>query len=85
MFDTKTLNVLCKDFNDVKIRKQIIEQYKNVDTAFTGENEHGEMVELHIGSEELITKTYQDNGWVRVNYYDSEGEPTGETFEGRWA
>lgn len=28
--------------------------------------------------------TYQTNGHVRINYYNDYGNPTGETYEGRW-
>lgn len=33
---------------------------------------------------ELELRTHQDNGWVRVNYFDAEGYDGGETFDGKW-
>ena len=32
----------------------------------------------------IVVSTFQDNGWVRVNYYDEKGFPCGETFDGRY-
>ena len=94
MINTTMLNELCKNFDNAEIRRKIIEQYQDIDTSLTGNNENGETVELYIGTEKnvdgtindnaLIVKTYQTNGWVRVNYYNGNGEPSGETFEGRW-
>ena len=49
-----------------------------------GKNENGEDIEIHISKTSIIYKTYQSNGWLRVNYYDENGLPNGETFEGRW-
>ncbi len=28
--------------------------------------------------------TFQDNGWLRVNYFTESGHDDGETFTGRW-
>lgn len=82
--NTNQLNELCKTIDNVETRRMIVELYKDVDTAFTGNNEHNETVELHISDEGMIIKTYQNNGWLRVNYYDKDGAAEGETFEGRW-
>ena len=86
MMSNEKLNDLAKDFDNIENRREIIRLLSDIDTALTGDNENGETVEIHIceGKEPLITKTYQENGWVRVNYYDSNGEMTGESFEGRW-
>lgn len=84
MNNTENLNALCKDFDNIDNRREIIRLFNDIDTALTGNNENGETVELHISKDALITKTYQANGWVRVNYYDNNGEMTDETFEGRW-
>lgn len=80
----KTLNELAKDFAEIEVRKQIIEQYGNSDMPFEGVNADGEMTELHVAPDGIIKKTYQANGWLRVNYYDANGHDDGETFEGKW-
>ena len=51
---------------------------------YFGKNEHGESVYLSVAKTGIILKTEQHNGWVRVNYYDENGFPTGESFDGRW-
>ena len=51
---------------------------------FSGENEDGECVFLSISESGMILRTEQENGWVRVNYYDQDGYATGEGFDGKW-
>lgn len=80
----KISNELAKNFINVEGRKEIIKKYGNSKQAFFGENEDGEQVELHVADDGIILKTYQENGWVRVNYYDADGYAEGESFDGRW-
>ena len=77
-------NELAARFAEVDIRKQIMKEYGNSESAFLGHNEDGELVEMSVRPDEIIVKTYQENGWLRVNYYDENGLPNGETFEGKW-
>ena len=77
-------NELAARFAEVDIRKQIMKEYGNSESAFLGHNEDGELVEMSVHPDEIIVKTYQENGWLRVNYYDENGLPNGETFEGKW-
>lgn len=51
--------------------------------AFSGINEDGEAILISIAKDSIVIKTNQSNGWVRVNYYDENENPEGETFEGR--
>ena len=81
---TNIPNELSKNFASTEGRKKIIEEYADSKQAFFGVNEDEEQVELHVAESGIILKTYQSNGWVRVNYYDAEGYADGETFEGRW-
>lgn len=49
---------------------------------YGGENEDGETV--MVGRDKgngYSVRTFQKNGWHRINYYDEEGRPEGETFE----
>lgn len=50
----------------------------------TGENSDGETVYLSVSKTGMVLKTEQENGWVRVNYYDADGYSTGESFDGKW-
>lgn len=80
----KIPNEITKNFTEVEGRREIIEKYADSEQAFFGINEDEEQVELHVAKSGIILKTYQKNGWVRVNYYDSEGYSEGESFEGKW-
>lgn len=55
-----------------------------MNVCYRGENADGEDVELHIVKTGIIFKTYQANGFLRVNTYAADGSAEGETFEGRW-
>lgn len=81
----KIPNLLTSQFADVKARRELIAKYGESNTMFTGENAEGEMVTMSIDKENgIVLKTYQTNGWVRVNYYNKDGVAEGETFEGKW-
>lgn len=73
-FDNSKPSVLCS----------LMEEYGDSKYPFFGENEDGERTEIHIAEDSIIYKTYQKNGWVRVNYFDENGIEDGETFDGRW-
>ena len=45
-----------------------------------GRNEHGENVIVLEGEEVKVTKTLQDNGWVRVTHEHKDGTVE-ETYE----
>lgn len=77
-------NDISKGFSTCSGRKYLVENYCNSGNIYFGINEDGEDVELSINSDGMVLKTYQNNGFVRVNYYDSDGYNSGETFEGRW-
>lgn len=77
-------NELTKNFADIEARKEIIEKFADSEQAFSGQNEDGEDVEIHVAESGIILKTYQSNGWLRVNYYGADGHAEGETFEGKW-
>ena len=78
-------NELSARFADIEGRKELIKKYGDSDTMFTGENADGEMVTISIDKENgIVLNTYQNNGWVRVNYYNKDGIAEGETFDGKW-
>ena len=80
----KIPNELSCRFDTVEGRKEIIQQYADSDPMFTGENSDGETVYLSVSKTGMVLKTEQENGWVRVNYYDADGYSTGESFDGKW-
>ena len=78
-------NELSREFSTAAGRRRLIELYGNTDTAFVGHNEDGEQVSVSFDTEKgIVLNTYQENGWVRVNYYDKDGNLAGETFDGKW-
>ena len=79
------LNELAKDFDRCEVRRTLMREFGESETAYSGVNADGEDVLLSIFSDHITVSTNQHNGWVRVNYYDADGYAEGETFEGRWA
>lgn len=78
-------NELSREFATREGRKRLLDRYGNSNTLFSGRNADGEMVCVSFDKEAgIVLKTSQQNGWVRVNYYDNDGWPAGETFEERW-
>lgn len=69
--DPYQLCALMRDFGDSKF-------------PFSGTNEDGEDIDLHISKDSIVCKTYQNNGWIRANYYDEDGICIEEMFEGKW-
>lgn len=79
------LNELARDFDRCEVRRTLMGEFGENETAYTGVNADGEDVLLSIFTDHITVSTYQRNGWVRVNYYDADGYAEGETFKGRWA
>lgn len=78
-------NELSVRFPSVEGRKELIEKYGDSKCMFSGENEDGQLVTVSIDKENgIVVKTNQHNGWIRVNYYDKNGETEGEGFDGKW-
>ena len=73
------------DSNNPGLLRELIKEHGSSNTMFFGANSEGEKMTISIDTEQgIITNTYQNNGWVRVNYYTVDGFPDGETFDGRW-
>lgn len=77
-------NEIYFDGNNPKLIRSLMEEHGDSKFPYYGKNEDGEDIEIHICKTSIIHKTYQNNGWVRANYYDENGYPNGEMFEGRW-
>lgn len=71
------------NFSDPSCKKALMKKYGSSQIILNGENENGEKILIFISSDSIVVRTFQSNGWLRVNYYDKNGEPAGETFEGR--
>ena len=80
----KIPNELSERFDTQEGRKRLVELYADSQTMFTGIDADGETVYLAITHNGMTLRTQQENGWVRVNYYDADGCATGESFDGKW-
>ena len=72
------------DSHDLVGMRKLMDTYGDLDYALFGTNEDGEDVQISINHDSIVVETYQDNGWIRKNYYSYEDGPEGETFDGRW-
>ena len=52
---------------------RLMDQHGDSNAMTIGQNEKGETVTISIFHDKIITKTYQDNGWIRTNYYYRDG------------
>lgn len=77
-------NELSVRFDDIEVRRQLMAEYGNSTSDCIGENAEGETVSMAIYTDKIIVTTYQNNHWVRKNYYDSEGFLEGEMYDGKW-
>lgn len=62
---------------------RIMDEYRGSKFPFFGMNENGEDVCFSVFHDRITVKTYQCNGWVRVNTYWRDGTRE-ETFDERW-
>ena len=77
------LNELAKDFNNRETRILLMKEFGDSEEAFSGINEDGEAILISIANDSIVVRTNQSNGWIRINYYDENGNQEGEAYEGR--
>ena len=80
----KIPNELSERVDTQEGRKRLVELYADSQTMFACNNSDGETVHLSITHNGMTLRTQQENGWVRVNYYDADGFVAGESFDGKW-
>jgi len=73
------------DSDNPSMLRNLMKEYGDIEYPLFGKNDQGEDTEIHISKDSIIYKTYQSNGWLRVNYYGEDGYPEGESFEGKWS
>lgn len=74
-------NEIGRKFGSPDGRKEMMQGYTGI---HSGTNSDGETVLVSISPTLMTLTTFQGNGWVRVNWYDANGLPAGETFDGKW-
>ena len=68
---------------DLKGMRKLMEEHGDSKTAKFGTNELGEDVSISIFKDKIVVVTYQSNGWVRKNIYNSDGCRE-ELFDGKY-
>ena len=75
---------LARKFGDIEGRRQLMKDYGDKSSMFTGTNQDGEDVSISIAASGIIETVYQGNGRVRIDYYDENGYQTGSKYDGQW-
>lgn len=61
------------DPNDRESILSLMHEHGNSEYPFFGETESGEVVEISIFEDRIVTRTAQGNGWMRINVYHLDG------------
>lgn len=59
----------------------LMDKYGDSEMPFDGKNQDGEAVLVSISKDNIAVRTYQNNGWIRINTYWRDGT-TEETYDG---
>lgn len=59
--------------NDLDQIKWLVENEEKFDMPLSGVNEEGESTLTCITDEYVVVETFQSNGWIRKNYYYTDG------------
>lgn len=81
--EERKLNIEIADWSDVEHLKMLMNRYGRTKLPFSGRNEIGEDIEISIFEDRIICITFQENGWVRENWYWEDGTVE-EMFPQRW-
>ena len=71
------------EFDSTKpaLLRQLMKEHGDSKFPFFGTNSEGETIKISIAPDSIVLETYQNNGWIRKNYFDELGYPAGETFD----
>lgn len=69
--------------NDLQLMRNLMKKHGYSSNSFFGENVNGEQIELSIFTDKIMLRTYQHNGWSRLNIYHYDGT-TEEIYEGKY-
>lgn len=73
------------DPTDEKNLLNIMNQFGDSEMPFDGKNDNGEDVQVSVSKNSITVRTFQKNGWIRLNTYGfHDGHfVSEETFDGR--
>lgn len=83
MISEKENDKIQFDPNDFEGMCRLMDTYGKSDAMFFGKNEKGEEVTVSVLESEIAVKTFQKNGYTRLNTYYKDGG-SDETYDGRW-
>ena len=83
MENRNTISEIVFDPTDFTSMENLMRNHEKYSTMLMGNNGDGETTELHILSDHILLVTYQNNHWIRKNYYWADGTME-ELFEGKW-
>lgn len=61
------------DPSDIKGMFRLMEEYGDSELPFGGKNENGEDIMISICKNSITVRTFQKNGWMRINTYTVDG------------
>ena len=62
---------------------KLMENHKEHAELLIGTNDNGETITLYITHDNILLVTYQNNHWIRHNYYWMDGT-TEEIYDCKW-
>lgn len=70
-------------FDDQKQLVSLMDKFGEKGEILAGDNNNGEPSIVKVSKSCVVVETYQDNGWLKVEYYHRDGTYE-ETYGGRW-
>ena len=74
--------IVIQNFQDIEYLNELMEKYGDSESPFFGKNQNDEHVIISICKDFICVETWQHNGWVRKNFYHSDGTVE-ELFDGK--
>lgn len=80
----EVLKQVVFDSGDWASMRELCKKHEQYPVPLLGKTSIGEDIIIEVLSDRIITEVYQENGWVRKNFYYPEECTTEELFQGKW-
>lgn len=80
----EVLKQVVFDSGDWASMRELCKNHERYPVPLLGKTSIGEDIIIEVLSDRIITEVYQENGWVRKNFYYPEECTTEELFQGKW-
>lgn len=80
----EVLKQVVFDSGDWGSMRELCKNHEQYPVPLLGKTSIGEDIIIEVLSDRIITEVYQENGWVRKNFYSPEECTTEELFQGKW-